>query len=94
QGAVRVMLPPDLARGPWIVTATMRSGLVERVAKATLTFPDAAGQIADEVLAENYERRRSFLIPFAFWLLLLTMLALLATWRLYASEPSRPRPGR
>jgi hypothetical protein len=94
RGAVRVMLPPDLPRGPWIVTATMRSGLVERVAQATLTFPDAAGQIADAVHAESYERQRSFLIPFAFWLLLLTMLALLATWRLYASEPSRPRPGR
>ncbi len=76
RGDVTVLLPADLPRGPWIVTATMRSGLVERNAQATLTFPDGAGEVADPVVAERIQRQRRFFIPLAIAMIVLALLAL------------------
>jgi hypothetical protein len=38
---VRVHLDPQLPAGPWTAELTLSSGLVERTASATLTFPDS-----------------------------------------------------
>lgn len=43
-----LLLDPDLPDGPWAVTVTMRSGLVERVGEARLTFP-LSGMAGDPV---------------------------------------------
>jgi len=37
---VRIHLDPQLPAGPWTAELTLTSGLVERTASATLTFPD------------------------------------------------------
>jgi hypothetical protein len=39
--SVVVALDPELPAGPWDATITLRSGLVERTAEATITFPEA-----------------------------------------------------
>ncbi len=79
RGAVDVRLRADIAAGPWLVTATLHSGLLERVAQATVTFPDAAGEVADPVIAQRIEAQRRLLIPTA---MLLILLALAALWYL------------
>ena len=38
---VRIHLDPQLPAGPWTAELTLSSGLVERTASATLTFPDS-----------------------------------------------------
>lgn len=45
---VTVLLDAELPAGPWDATITMQSGLVERTATATLTFPDAGAGEAVE----------------------------------------------
>lgn len=42
-GTVTVLVPADLPRGPWRAKAALRSGTVERVAEAPLTFPSPSG---------------------------------------------------
>jgi hypothetical protein len=37
---VTITLDRRLPSGPWDATITLRSGLLERTAKATITFPD------------------------------------------------------
>lgn len=41
-GTVTVPVPSDLPRGPWRAKATLRSGRVEQVAEAPITFPAAS----------------------------------------------------
>ena len=48
---VTVVLDKQLPAGPWDAQITMRSGLVERVAKATLTFPASGSGPAVAVAA-------------------------------------------
>lgn len=43
QTPVTVVLDKAISGGPWEATLALRSGRVERAAKATLTFPDDAG---------------------------------------------------
>lgn len=50
---VVVVLDPAIRGGPWVATLTLRSGPLERAAKATVTFPDEAGQQAEPVAAEQ-----------------------------------------
>ena len=45
-GTVTVPVPADLPRGPWRARATLRSGNVERVAEAPITFPLSSGGAA------------------------------------------------
>lgn len=94
---VTVPLPASLASGPWEVTATMRSGLTERVATATVTFPDEPGEIAEPAeseiiggtdedgndISEQLRQQRRTLLPIASLLLLLAlvMLFLLLWWQ-------------
>ena len=40
---VELLLDPDLPDGPWLATLDVRSGLLERQAVATITFPEAGG---------------------------------------------------
>ena len=87
---VTVPLPSSLAAGPWEVTATMRSGLVERVATATVTFPDEAGAVAEPAeseiiggtdedgndISERLRQQRRTLLPIATFLILLALVGL------------------
>jgi hypothetical protein len=79
-GTVVVPIPGDLPRGPWRAKATLRSGNVERVAEAALTFP-AAPIKGDPVPAKRVTESGSgrLLIVLAI-LLLLAALAMLAWW--------------
>lgn len=52
-GDVRVELDRELPAGPWEATLTLRSGTLERTARATITFPDEAGESAAPVAAER-----------------------------------------
>ncbi len=90
RGQVTVPLPNSLASGPWKVTATMRSGLVERVAEATIVFPDEPGTAADPAesetiggtdaegndISEEIRNQRRTLLPLAAILILLAIAAL------------------
>jgi hypothetical protein len=77
-GAATLTVPMDagIPAGPWEATVDLSSGLVERSARATLVFPDAAGGLAEPVEAERIERQRRILLPVASSLLLLLVLAL------------------
>lgn len=93
---VTVPLPESLAAGPWKVTATMRSGLTERVAEATITFPEpgedaepaesetigGTDEDGNDISAELRGQRR-VLLPLAALLILLAIAALwmLILWR-------------
>lgn len=91
RGQVTVPLPESLASGPWKVTATMRSGLVERVAETTITFPDEPGTRADPAesdtiggtdedgndISERLRGQRRALLPLA---AVMVLLALGALW--------------
>jgi hypothetical protein len=50
-GEVLLTLDPALADGPWTAELTLSSGLLERSASATVTFP-AAG-VVDEVRIDS-----------------------------------------
>lgn len=94
---VTVPLPESLASGPWDVTATMRSGLVERVAEATIVFPDEPGASSDPAesetiggtdedgndISEEIRNQRRTLLPLAALLILLSLgaLWLMLLWR-------------
>jgi hypothetical protein len=39
--SVTIMLDPQVPAGPWAAEITLRSGLLERTARATITFPDS-----------------------------------------------------
>ncbi|CAN5316886.1 hypothetical protein BH23ACT9_BH23ACT9_05890 [soil metagenome] len=45
-GELLVPLDPALPDGPWLAVANLRSGLLERQAEATITFPEAGTQAA------------------------------------------------
>ncbi|MFP5310329.1 MAG: hypothetical protein ACLGIR_12225 [Actinomycetes bacterium] len=89
-----VPMDPDIPAGPWEATVDLSSGLVERSARATLTFPDTAGELGDPVDAERIQRQRRILLPVASILLFLLVLALatvLATRR-RAARDDEPDP--
>ena len=44
--AVRITLDKSLPDGPWIAVITLRSGLTERTAEASLTFPSSGAALA------------------------------------------------
>ena len=91
---VAIVLDPRLPAGPWNARITLRSGLVERAAEATITFPDVG--VAAPVRATPL--RPGWLYPAAgLAALLLGLAALLVTlrYRRHAdpipSRPTRPR---
>jgi len=73
----RVELDPELPSGPWDATVTIRSGREERVAEATITFPEEAGEAAEPVDASDVEGQRKILLPIAALAVLLVGAALL-----------------
>lgn len=89
-GPVTVPLDQAVRGGPWTATLTLRSGLLERQARAQITFPDDAGAQAAPVAAENLSPAEDprILIPIAVSLILLTALLLLS-W-LLARRRARP----
>ena len=76
---VRIVLDERLPSGPWLARLDLRSGRVQRAAQATLVFPDAAGERAAPVEAEELGLAEDpdVLIPFAGGLIGLILLALL-----------------
>lgn len=74
---VVVPLDPELPPGPWLATLSLRSGLLERSAQATIVFPEAVGEVAEPVAADPVERQKRLLVPLAGGLLLLAIIALL-----------------
>ena len=77
---VTVELAQELPNGPWRADATLRSGLLERSAHATLTFPDQAGAAAP-VAAEDGWPSWLLLSLGALVLLLLIAALLWSLWR-------------
>lgn len=51
-GEVAIRLDPKLPRGPWKASVVLRSGEEERVATATITFPEEVGGSGRAVTAE------------------------------------------
>ena len=80
QGQVRVILDPELPAGPWLARADLASGLLERSAEASITFPDEPGTEAAPVDATPIYEDRGFLIPLALGLLVLAFLLVLVVW--------------
>lgn len=84
-GTVPIRLRPDIPRGPWKATVTLRSGTKEQQATATITFPDKPGTAAPAVKAKPKDvtgtsgGRWALLIA----LLLLLLVLLLLLWWLW-----------
>ena len=68
-----INLDKDLPAGPWDATVTVRSGELVKEARATITFPTAAGTAAKPVVAESVRHQRRVLIPIAVALALLVL---------------------
>jgi hypothetical protein len=82
--SVTVVLDRAIRGGPWLATLTLKSGLLERRAEATITFPDEAGQETAPVPAKNLPLREDpdVVIPIAIGIFsLAALLLLLALWR-------------
>jgi hypothetical protein len=81
---VTIPLDKALPAGPWLATLDMRSGLLERKAQATITFPTGSGEKAAPVAAKSVPltKNRDVIVPIAIFLLLfLLILLLLVLWR-------------
>lgn len=76
---VVVKLDPRIPAGPWTARLDLRSGLLERAAEATITFPEAAGEVGPRVDAEPVPLSEdpNVVIPIAVGLLVLAALMLL-----------------
>jgi hypothetical protein len=85
---VTVALAQELPDGPWRAEATLRSGLLERSAHATLTFPSAPGAAAP-VTAESDGGMPWLLLSLGAAVLLLLLAALL--WLLWRRRSSAER---
>lgn len=79
---VTTVLDRDLPSGPWLGRLTLWSGELERVAEATIAFPDEAGATSAAVDATPVFRDRGVLVPLASGLLVLaSSLVFLVWWR-------------
>lgn len=87
-GPVSITLDEQLPAGPWDAMITVKSGLVERTAQATITFPDTGSAAPVATTAEGTERSR--LMPAAIGLLVL--LAIAAFLVMGARRRRRPGP--
>jgi hypothetical protein len=61
-GSVQVLLDRRLPDGPWQVGLTLRSGVLERVVTATITFPAAAGTTGVSVTPDTWIGTHLFLL--------------------------------
>lgn len=62
---VVVRLDPALPDGPWTARMTVRSGRLERVVEAAITFPASPGDAGEAVTATPVEEQRRLLLPVA-----------------------------
>ncbi len=99
--AVEVTLDKLLPAGPWEASITLHSGLLERSAHSSITFPDTGASPA--VIATSIQDERPYAASFAAILLLLVAIALLLIFllrrrrrrRVADVAPDRtPRPRR
>ena len=74
---VLVKLDPRIPRGPWDAVITLKSGVIQHSARATITFPGAAGTSARPVKANPLAGQRKILLPLAGVLLALAVALLL-----------------
>jgi hypothetical protein len=76
---VTVVLDEALPAGPWKARIALKSGLLERAAEATITFPEAAGEVGPPVVATPLPLAEdpNVVIPVAVGLLGLASLLLL-----------------
>ena len=88
---VEIVLDKAIKGGPWLGRITMRSGLLERQAEATISFPDAAGSKQTAVLARALPLAgdRAVLIPIAGTLIGLLALILAAGYLLSRRQARR-----
>jgi hypothetical protein len=87
---VHVLLDPQIPAGPWLAHLTLKSGLLIRSARATITFPAAAGAVGPAVPAKP-DRARAFLLPVSGGLVLLLLIALgwFLLWKRRRDEEER-----
>ncbi len=80
---VSVALDKALPAGPWEARIDLQSGLLQRAATATITFPDTAGTSAPPVQAKAVPLVKNFPVvaTLAGALLLLLLVLLLLLWR-------------
>ncbi len=88
---VQIPLPQQISGGPWTADLTLRSGLLERRATATISFPDAAGATAEPVQATPKQPTAAHrvLLPVAIGLIGLLVLLLLAVGYLTSRRKAR-----
>jgi hypothetical protein len=86
---LKILLDPQLPRGPWDATASLRSGTKEKEATARITFP-APGQKGPAVKA--HEKSPGGLGVLAIAALSLVAVALLAVFLLSRRRKSEPAP--
>ena len=95
---VTIAMSPDLPRGPWDATATLKSGPNSESASARITFPDEAGTSSPPVEAKPREvtgtagGRVALLL--ALLLLLVVLLLLWWLWRRRRSEEEEQEAGK
>ena len=79
---VTIPLDKALPAGPWLATLDMHSGLLERKAQATITFPTGSGEKAAPVAAKSVPltKNRDVIVPIAIFLLLFLLILLLLVW--------------
>jgi hypothetical protein len=79
---VTIPLDKSLPAGPWLATLDMRSGLLERKAQATITFPTGDSTKAAPVKAKSVPltKNRDVIVPIAILLLLFLLILLLLIW--------------
>lgn len=82
-GQVVIELDPQLPKGPWVATVTLRSGEEERTARATVTFPDQPGRTAAPVDARQITDTTGGKVALLLAILLLVgvLLILFLFWR-------------
>jgi hypothetical protein len=79
---VTVLLSKAITGGPWLARLVLRSGLIERQAEATISFPDAAGTASPPVKAKNIPlaKDRRVLVPLAGGLIGIVLVLLFFLW--------------
>ena len=89
---VEVLLDPAISGGPWLARIAMRSGLFERRAEATITFPTESG-VASPVTAKQLPLAKdpSVVVPFAGALVGLLLLAFIVVGYLTSRRRARVR---
>lgn len=92
-GPVEVLLDKRIPAGPWEARITLSSGPVEHEARATLTFPVAAGTSGAPVPARSVEGRWTVLLLLLGLGLLLLLALLVLLWARRRRNRDAPPPG-